>query len=60
MPVNDIEDSVMSWLVEAYEPEGMSDRYMEEETQLKNEGWKLAKRHGKPQGVDERSALSSE
>ena len=50
----------MSWLVEAYEPEGMSDRYMEEETQLKNEGWKLAKRHGKPQGVDERSALSSE
>ncbi len=39
MPVEDIEDSVMSWLVEAYEPEGITDGDMEEEAQLKIEAW---------------------
>lgn len=39
MPVEDIEDSVTSWLVEAYEPEGIIDGDMEEEAQLKIEAW---------------------
>lgn len=39
MPVEDIEDSVMSWLVEAYEPAGITDGDMEEEAQLKIEAW---------------------
>ncbi len=39
MPVEDIEDSVMSWLVEAYEPEGITDGDMEEEAQLQVEAW---------------------
>jgi hypothetical protein len=39
MPLHHIEDSVMSWLEEAYEPEGITDGDMEEEAQLKIEAW---------------------
>lgn len=39
MPVDLIEDSVMSWLEEAYEPEGITDGDMEEQAQLEIEAW---------------------
>lgn len=39
MPVDLIEDSVMSWLEEAYEPEGITDGDMEEQAQLDIEAW---------------------
>lgn len=39
MPVHHIEDAVMSWLEEAYEPEGIIDGDMEEAAQLKIEAW---------------------
>lgn len=39
MPLHHIEDSVMSWLEEAYEPEGITDGDMEEAVQLKIEAW---------------------
>lgn len=39
MPLHHIEDSVMSWLEEAYEPEGIIDGDMEEAAQLKIEAW---------------------
>ena len=39
IPLLHIEDSVMSWLEEAYEPEGITDGDMEEEAQMKIETW---------------------
>lgn len=39
MPTEDIEVSVMSWLEEAYEPEGITDGDQEEQAQLQIEAW---------------------
>jgi len=39
MPAHHIEDSVMGWLEEAYEPEGITDGDMEEEAQMKIDAW---------------------
>ncbi len=45
-----IEDSVMSGLVEAYEPEGITDGNMEEDALLRSKpDWKQAKKLVKPQ-----------
>ncbi len=39
MPIQYIEDSVMSWLEEAYMPEDITDGDEEEEAQMKIEAW---------------------
>ncbi len=39
MPIQYIEDSVMSWLEEAYMPDDITDGDEEEEAQMKIEAW---------------------